>query len=156
MQTRRTEYRNLGVVIAFISFCVVLLIYGVREELAVAGLIASATYFIYRRPITLICYALGIGFFALWVRSMIFILSYAQSNDISSWFAFAVGMLWIAPLFWIAGLIGRKISPLQDKEQRRIKEQGAVPSLSVKELKRLQKENREMTLEETLRVMSDT
>ena len=48
------------------------------------------------------------------------------------------------------------LTPLTEKKEGRIKRQGAHPSLSMKELERLQKENRLMSLEETLEVISDT
>ena len=60
MKIRRTEYRNLGLVIACISFFSVLLIHGVREEQAVAGIVVIATCFVLRRPIHLTGITLGL------------------------------------------------------------------------------------------------
>ena len=148
-QTRRIKGRMIGLAVAFITFCVILLANGISSYLVLfstlGGLVA---YFIYRRPLVLTSLAIGIGSFAFWLYSCVWWYKIAEKEWGNPWIGLPLSLTTLIVIVKVDNKIEKTLYPFADREIKWIegRENEPPPKLAVEwmaeemEKRRLEKE----------------
>lgn len=102
--TRRKFLREVAVLISFISFCGVLLAYGLRIEIAVACLVAIFIYMLFRRPYYVIYIVSGLAGFSLAVFTSIYVGRLLFDNDVNP---LLNSLICVGVFFWVVQFTNR-------------------------------------------------